>query len=435
MPLSSDIVDEAIVIHSNSREPEGLHMNNRKWVATAATALAMTALPISALAADTPLRLGVVAPLTGDLQSYGVPGLNGSRLAVDEINAAGGVMGSPIAINSGDTQTLPQPGVAAAQKLVNANRVVGLVGAMSSGVTIPIALSVSKANKVPQISGASTSPKITDLDDGDYLFRTIPSDAFQGVALAKVVRDAGVDKVGVIYVNNDYGDGLQAAFKDAFEAAGGSVVGSAAYEQKQSSYQAEISQAYGDGSTQSMVLMGYPENGQTILRQSLEGAKFDRFFFSDGMKSTDLVENLGAQYLDGSLGTVPQTEEGGPAVKHFQSAYRKAYGELPPQPYIDTSYDAIYLLALAAQKAGNTTDGSKIRDALRDVAGPPGTKVYPGEWSKALKLLENGEDIDYVGAAGAEDFDANGDVAGSYAKWTIAEGKIKTVEIFTPEKP
>jgi len=407
-------------------------MINKKWITVAAIAAAT--LPMSAMSADTSLRLGVVAPLTGDLQSYGVPGLNGAKLAVDEINEAGGVLGSPIKLNSGDTQTLPQPGVAAAQKLVNANRVVGLIGAMSSGVTIPIALSVSKPNKVPQISVASTSPKITDLDDDDYLFRTIPSDAFQGVALAKVVKDAGVDSVGIIYVNNDYGEGLKDAFAEAYEAEGGSVVGNAAYEQKQASYQAEISQAYGDGSTQALVLIGYPENGQTILRQSLEGAKFDRFFFSDGMKSTDLVANLGAQYLNGSLGTVPQAEDGSKAVKHFQAAYDKAFGELPPQPYIDTSYDAAYLLALAAEKAKTTTDSTAIRDTLRDVATPPGTPIYPGEWAKAVKLLKDGTDIDYVGAAGAEDFDAHGDVAGSYAKWTIEDGKIKTVEIFTPAK-
>lgn len=406
-------------------------MLNKNWIAGAILAAGLA--PFAATAADAPLRLGALMPLTGDLQSYGVLGLNGAKLAIEEINAAGGVMGTDVALSHGDTQTLPQPGVSAAQKLVNANRVVGLVGAMSSGVTIPVALSVSKSNKIPQISNASTSPKITDLDDDDYLFRTIPSDAFQGVALAKVVSDAGVDKVGIIYVNNDYGEGLKDSFTKAFEAKGGSIVGTAAYAQKQASYTAEVSKAYGDGSTRALVLMGYPDNGQTILRQSLESGKFDRFFFPDGMKSTDLVKNLGAQYLNGSLGTVPQAKAGSKAVKHFQSAYEKSFGELPPQPYIDTSYDATYLLALAAQHAGTTTDSTKIRDALRDIATPPGEKIYPGDWAKAVKLLKDGQAIDYVGAGGDENFDKNGDVAGSYGKWTIEDGKIKTLEVFTPK--
>ncbi|MGN8159009.1 ABC transporter substrate-binding protein [Salinisphaera sp. SWV1] len=407
-------------------------MINKKWIAVAA--LAAGCAPLAAMAAQTPLRLGAVLALTGDLQSQGGPGLNGVKLAAQEINDAGGVLGSPVKIYSGDTQTLPQPGVAAAQKLVNANSVVGLVGAMSSGVTIPIALSVSKPNHIPQISTASTSPKITHLDDDDYLFRTIPSDAFQGVALAKVVHDAGVNKVGIIYVNNDYGEGLKDAFAKAYKADGGSVVASAAYEQKQASYDAEISQAYGDGSTQSLVLIGYPENGQTILRQSLEGGKFNRFFFADGMKSTTLVKNLGAKYLNGSLGTVPQANTDTPAAKHFEAAYKKAYGQLPPQPYIDTAYDATYLLALAAEDAKTTTDSKAIKDHLRDVADPPGVKIYPGQWKKAVKLLQAGKKIDYVGAAGDENFDQHGDVAGSYAKWAIKNGKIQTVNIFTPSK-
>lgn len=404
-------------------------MRINKWIAVGAL-IAACASP-AALAAE-PLRIGAVMPLTGDLQSLGVPGLKGVELAAEEINAAGGVLGADIEISTGDSQTLPQAGVDAAQKLVNLNRVVGLVGAMSSGVTIPVALSVSKSNEIPQISNASTSPKITDLDDGDFLFRAIPSDAFQGVALAQVVTDAGVDKVGIIYVNNDYGEGLNDAFAKAFKEKGGSIVGTAAYEQKQASYDAEVSKAYGDGETQALVLIGYPQNGQTILRQSLEGGKFDRFFFSDGMKATDLISNLGAQYLNGSLGTVPQAESDTPAAKHFADAYKKANGELPPQPYIDTAYDATYLLALAAAKAGTTTDSAKIRDALRDVAGPPGTKIYPGEWSKAAKLLADGEDIDWVGAAGDENLDDKGDVAGSYGKWTIKDGKIETLEVFTP---
>ncbi|GAB3672593.1 ABC transporter substrate-binding protein [Salinisphaera aquimarina] len=406
-------------------------MLRKKWIAAAALVLAFGA---STTQAAEPLRLGVVVPLTGDLQSYGVPGLKGAKLAAQEINAAGGVLGADIEISTGDSQTLPQAGVDAAQKLVNLNRVVGLVGAMSSGVTIPVALSVSKPNGIPQISNASTSPKITSLDDNDFLFRDIPSDAFQGVALAQVVKDAGVDKVGIIYVNNDYGEGLKDAFSTAFKDSGGSVVGTAAYEQKQSSYDAEVSRAYGDGSTQALVLIGYPQNGQTILRQSLEGGKFDRFFFSDGMKATDLITNLGAQYLNGSLGTVPQAEAGSEAANHFANAYKKANGELPPQPYIDTAYDATYLLALAAAKAGTTTDSTKIRDALRDVAGPPGEKVYPGEWAKAADLLKQGKDIDWVGAAGDEDFDEHGDVAGTYGKWTIKDGKIETLEVFTPSK-
>lgn len=407
-------------------------MFKKTWMGTAALAAAFLA--SAALAAGTPLRIGAILPMTGDLQAFGGASLHGVQLAAKEINEAGGVLGQKVEIYSGDTQTLPQPGVNAAQQLVNANSVVGFVGAMSSGVSIPIALSVSKPDHIPQISPASTSPVITTLKDDDFMFRTVPSDAYQGVALAEVVHNAGVDKVSIIYVNNDYGQGLAESFTKAYEKLGGSVLATAAYEQKQASYDAEISKAWADGSTHDLVLIGYPQNGETILRQSLEGAKFNKFFFTDGMKSPVLIKDLGAKYLNGSLGTTPEARSDTPAAKYFANAYKKEYGELPPQPYIDTAYDATYILALAAEKAGTTTDSTKIRDALREVANPPGAEIYPGEWAKAVKLIKEGKDINWTGAAGDENFDKNGDVTGTYAEWTIKNGKIETVRIFNPAK-
>lgn len=407
-------------------------MLKKKWIATAAVAATLAS--SAAFAARPPLRLGAVLPLTGDLQAMGTASLKGVQLAAKEINAAGGVLGTKVKIYTGDTQTLPQPGVAAAQKLVNADRVVGFVGAMSSGVTIPIALTVSKPNHIPQISNASTSPTITHLKDGDFLFRDVPSDAYQGVALSQVVRNAGVKEVSIVYVNNDYGQGLAQAFTKDYEARGGKVLATAAYEQKQASYNAELNKAWANGSTHYLVLIGYPQNGETILRESLEGGMFNKFFFTDGMKSPVLVKDLGAKYLNGSLGTTPQARKNTPGAKFFENAYKKAYGSLPPQPYIDTAFDATYILALAAEKAGTTTNSVKIRNALRQVANPPGVKIYPGQWSKAVKLIKAGKAINWVGAAGDENFDKNGDVSGTYAEWTIKNGKIETVRVFNPGK-
>jgi ABC-type branched-subunit amino acid transport system substrate-binding protein len=112
--------------------------------------------------------------------------------------------------------------------------------------------------------------------------------------------------------------------------------------------------------------------------------------------------------------------------------YEKKFGELPPKPFIDSAYDATYLLALAAEKAGSN-DPQAIRDALRSVANPPGTKVGPGEFGKARNLLAKGEEIDYEGASGSQDFDAVGDVPGTFAHWEIQDGKIVTVKVFEPK--
>ncbi len=406
----------------------------RKLAVTALASAALTFGATLSAAAQTPLKIGAIMPMTGALQAYGPTSLNGVRLAAKEINEAGGVLGQPIKIIVGDAQTQPQAGVDAANKLATIDNAVAFVGALSSGVTIPIALSVSKPHKIPQISPASTSPVITTLDDDGYLFRTVPSDAYQGVAMAQVAQKHGVKKAAVVYVNNDYGKGLADSFTAAFKKLGGEVTHTTAYEPKQASYRANLQKIWGDGSTPYLAMIAYVGDGETLLRQSLEGGMFTKFIFTDGMKSLNIIKNIGAQYLNGSVGTAAQALEDSDAAKRFDEAYKKENGERVPQPYIDTAYDAVYLLALAAQKAGTTTDGTAIRDALTEISNPPGEEILPGEWAKAVKLLKEGKDINWTGAAGAEDFDKHGDVTGTFAEWQIKDGQIVTVRVFDPSE-
>jgi len=370
-----------------------------------------------------PLKIGALMPMTGDLQAYGEADLKGVEFAVQQINAAGGVNGEQVEMVVADTQTRPQAGVDAAQKLINVDGVNAIVGALSSGVTIPVARTVSSREGVPQISNASTSPTITGLDDDDFLFRTVPSDAFQGVALANLVSGKGLSSVGVLYVNNDYGQGLADAFSEAFS---GEVTEAIAFEQGQASYRGELQQA-ASGGAEALVLIGYPESGGVILRQSLEGGFFTRFVFTDGMKAPEIIERIGAQYLNGAFGTVPQAADT-EGLRVFREAYTAEYGELPGKPYYDTAYDAAMVIALAAQKAGSN-DPAAIRDNLRAVANPPGETVLPGEWEEAMKLLADGQDINYEGASGSIDFDENGDVPGTIGHWEIQDGEIVDVKL------
>jgi len=403
-------------------------MRTRNQLVSALGAAALVAL--AGIAQAEPLRVGALMPMTGDLQAYGESSRNGVELAIKEINAAGGVMGEPIELEVSDTQTQPQAGVDAAQRLVSVQNVSAIVGALSSGVTIPVASSVTSSEGVPQISNASTSPVMTELEDNDFLFRTTPSDAFQGTALASVAIEKGIDSAAILYINNDYGEGLADAFTEAFIAAGGNVVGSAGYEPGQASYRGDLS-AVADGRSP-LLLIGYPENGQTILRQALEGGHFSEFMFTDGMKSPQIVENLGAQYLNGSFGTAAEARDDTDAAQHFRGAYEESYGELPPVPYIDTAYDAVYSIALAAV-AGNSTDPVSIRDHLRVINQPDGEVVGPGEFARAVERLKAGGAINYQGASGSVDFDANGDVGGTFAHWEIQEGEYVTVRIFEPQ--
>jgi ABC-type branched-subunit amino acid transport system substrate-binding protein len=300
-----------------------------------------------------------------------------------------------------------------------------VVGALSSGVTIPVATSVTSVNGIPQISSASTSPVITTLADNDFLFRSVPSDALQGVVLASVVEETGYTKVGVLYVNNDYGRGLA----ETFEASFSGQVATLPYEPGQASYRGELREA-SEGGGEALVLIGYPENGITILRQALEEGYFENFVFTDGMKAPEIIEAIGDS-LNGSIGTTPQAVADSDGATKFTELYEARFGELPPKPFIDSAYDAAMMAALAMEKAGSD-DPTAIRDALREIANPPGTQILPGEFAKAKELIAAGEDIDYVGAAGSQNFDENGDVSGTFAFWGIENGEIVTHRIVEP---
>ncbi|MBS0318217.1 MAG: ABC transporter substrate-binding protein, partial [Proteobacteria bacterium] len=171
--------------------------------------------------------VGAVMSLTGSLGVLGQKIAQGAELAVADLNSAGGVNGCEMKLSLLDDQTSPSVGVDAAKKLVDVQQVPAIVGALSSGVSAAILTSVTAPSKVVQISPASTSPTFTDLAEqgktGGYWFRTCPSDALQGVAMAKVAHDAGLRKVAVMYLNNPYGQGLSKEFSDAFKQLGGTV--------------------------------------------------------------------------------------------------------------------------------------------------------------------------------------------------------------------
>lgn len=394
----------------------------------------LAALLAAGLAVATPaladeIKIGAVLPLTGDLQVYGETALSGINLAVDQVNAAGGVLGKQVRIAVGDTRATAQVAIDAAQKLVNIEGVAGLLGAMASGSTIPVAMSVSATVGVTQIAIGSTSPAITKLKDNDFLFRTAPSDAFGGVAMAEVARELGFTNLAIIYINDAYGRGLNDSFTKAFEKMGGKVSGSIPQEPAKASYRGELKKISGGGA-EALIPIAHVDDAVVILKQSLEEGLFNKFFFGD-LQAEEIIEQIGAKYLNGSHGVSPRALESNLSYKRFLEAYEKRYGKLPPTPYIDGAYDAAMTMMLAIEKAGST-DRTAIRDALREVSNGPGEKILPGEWAKAKRLIAAGKNIDYEGASGPVDYDADGDVAGTFADWVIEDGKYKTLRVFVP---
>ena len=369
------------------------------------------------------LKIGVLVPSTGALATFGPDYINAANLAAKCINNAGGVNGGSVVIVTGDTGTAAEQGVTEAQRLVDIEGVVAIMGAASSAVTLAVAETVTIPAGIIQISPASTSPALTDVEDNDFLFRTPISDAAQGVVLAQLIfEDLGLTSVCDLFVNNAYGQGLSAQFGETFAELGGTVTASVPHDDAEAiSYSAELGECTA-GDPEALVAISYPTGQATVyLREALEGGLIDNFVFVDGTKEPSIFDDLGWELFDGMQGTAPGAldSEFGDA---FDDAFVAEYGALYETPFVREAFDAVIAVAFGAQQAGTNTDSAAIRDSLRDASNAPGTVYGPGEddIAAALAAIAAGEDIDYQGASGSVDFDDAGDIAfGAIEIWQV----------------
>jgi ABC-type branched-subunit amino acid transport system substrate-binding protein len=378
------------------------------------------------------IKVGTLLSHTGPLKEFGPAIQNGTILAAKQLSEAG----LTFKLVHEDSETSAIPATNAAKKLVEVDQVVAIIGALSSGVTIPTAESVTIPAGVIQISPASTSPMITALptDKGmDFLFRTCPSDALQGVVAGRLAAQE-IKTASVLYVNNPYGQGLAEEFRKAFTANGGRVLEMVPHDERTAeSYTAELKKAL-NGNPDALAAYSYPQHAKIYCKEAIEFFDYKSFFFCDGTKSVELIDALGADNVEGMLGTAPGSI-GGKALDLFNTAYEAEFGEAPPLPFITNAYDAMSVIGLATYAAiqkGLDPNRVSIRNSLRDVAGPPGEIIYPGEFAKAFELLEQGKKINYEGAAGSVDFDNNGDVFTPIEVWMYSGGEIKFIRNENP---
>lgn len=397
----------------------------RAFLATATLA----AMSTPSLAED--VKIGFLGGITGPIAKPVVHIIKAVELAVKQVNDQGGILGGKkLSLALADSKCSPQNSVAAAGKLVNIDNVSGIIGALCSSATIAAANAAAVPGGVVMISPASTSPAITGLKDKDFLFRTAPSDSFQGKILAQAVLEQGIKKVALTYVNNDYGKGLADNFRAAFKAGGGTIAGDQPHADKKTSYRSELA-TLARGGAKHLLMIAYPQSAAPIIiRQSLEGGLFKNFIGPEAFFDKALWKAIGVKNIEGALYTRPASPAG-----RANSAYGAAIKAFAPtaagQLFTGQTYDATFMLALAIQKAGST-DRMKIRAALRAVANGKGEKILPGEWKKAVGLIKAGKEIDYSGATGVLDFDKNGDVAGSYDFFQIKGGKPVKLKHYAP---
>ncbi len=387
------------------------------------TLLAAAAATLLSGAVQAEVKVGVILGFTGPIESLTPTMADSAELAFAEASASGKLLGGETitAVRGDSTCIDAAAATAAAERLVNSDGVVAIMGADCSGVTGAIAKNVGAPNGVAMISPSATSPGLSNFDDNGVFFRTAPSDARQGVVLAEVVKSRGIDTVAVTYTNNDYGKGLADAFSAAFSAIGGSITIEAAHEDGKADYSAEVGALSASGASELVVLGYVDQGGRGIIQASLDSGAFDRFILADGMIGDSLLTVDGG--IEGTFGTMPGSESAG--AKMFADV--AAAGGIATGPYAAESYDAGAIIALAMQAAGSA-DRAGIVANISNVANAPGEIILPGEIAKGLEILANGGQVNYEGASNVE-FDANGDPAGSYKELEVKGGEFTTAKV------
>jgi ABC-type branched-subunit amino acid transport system substrate-binding protein len=348
---------------------------------------------------DSPVRVGVLMPETGDLSSVGVPIRDGALLPTVQLE---GETDFTIETQVADTQTDPQAGISAAENLVNSGYP-AITGPASSGVNLQVTRQVLIPSGVVGCSPSSTSPNVTTLEDNDLIFRTPPSDALQGQVIAQVGSDElGASTAATMYVNNDYGQALSDAFGESFS---GEVANAVSFEKEQPSYTSRLETAL-QNDPDMLVVIGYPASGIQLFRDYYND--FDTgvdIVVTDGLKDPELPGEVGSN-MSNVIGTAPTAA--GPGREFFTSLYEEEYGS-EPGVFTSQAYDATAVLILANVAAGENS-GTAIRDNLRAVANPEGEQYGPESLADAVAAVAAGEEINYVGASSPVDFDENGDM-------------------------
>ena len=359
-------------------------------------------------------------PLSGDLASLG-PGIAlGAKLAVDQINAAGGINGQPVQLIEGDS------GCDGALALTSLTDVIGqgaqgVMGAACSGTSLAI-LDTAIENQVVMVSPSNTSPQFTKIDKKGFYARTAPSDLLQGEVLASLLVEDGVSSVSIISRADSYGRGLAEATAEAFEAAGGTVKTIVYHATDATEFTSEVT-AVGKGAPEAIVGILFPETGCGVLQPAFEQGLLDTpWYMTDGVKDAGLASLCGlGTALDGFKGTAP-----GSAAGEAKDAFEAAYAQVsedgsPTFIFAPQAYDAVMLMAISA--AANGVTGPEIASGL--VAASLGGEKCIGV--ACIALAADGVDVDYIGASGEIELNQAGDpTAATYDIWTT-EGDANPV--------
>lgn len=306
------------------------------------------------------IKVGAFLSLTGNTATFGQSTDQGIRIALDEINSAGGVLGKPIKLVVEDTQSKPEQAKTAVLKLIKQDHVIALLGEIASSRTLAAAPEAQRS-KVPLITPGSTNPAVTE--KGDYIFRICFIDPFQGQVMAKfAANDLKLTKAAILTdVKNDYSVGLAKNFTEVFTQLGGTIVAEESYAEGDADFKPQLT-SIKSKSPDILVVPGYYTEVGIIANQSRELGMTMPLLGGDGWDSAQTIA-IGGKAIEGSYFTNHYAaDDPNPVVQEFIAKYTKLHGGVP-DAMAALGYDAMRLLADAIKRAGST-ESEKLRDAI-----------------------------------------------------------------------
>jgi len=352
---------------------------------------------------DGKLTVGELLPETGDLAFLDPPMRAGAQIALDEINAAGGVLGQPVEYLPGDSGD-ESPDLA--NPTVDSHIQGGadmILGAAASGISLNVIDKITGACKI-QFSPANTSPAFLDYADDDLYFRTAPSDILQGRVNADRAIGDGVTNMAILYRQDSYGEGLRLYFKQPFEEQGGTIPVDQAYDPEAQDFSAEVD-AVVNSDADGLILIGFDESSRILAGLFEQGFTPDEktIYLVDGNTGNALGEDFADQEgaLEGITGTYPSAE----LTDEFRQKMLDTNAELVDFLYGPETYDAMIITALAAEAA----ETDRADEVARNINAVTRDGTECTGFVECRDLIAAGEDIDYTGPSGPQDFSRPGE--------------------------
>ncbi len=338
--------------------------------------------------AGSAIKIGLVVPLTGDVKTFGESARNGSMLAIEEVNAAGGINGRKIQAIAADDKNDPTETSNAGAKLMDMDQVVAIIGSVSSKCSVPLSDKCQSA-KIPMITPTSTNPRVTVGDDGlrkDYVFRACFIDPFQGTVGAKFAYDSLKAKTAAVMydVGNDYSKGLADYFKAAFEKDGGKVTAFESYAKDDVDFSALLTKIK-QSSPDVLFIPDYYNKVGLIARQARQLGVAAVFLGGDGWDSPEMTKIAGDAIYGGYFTNHYSPDDPRPEVQEWVKKYQAKYGQ-KPDALATLGYDAALLLIQALKNAPNAKP-EEIKTALGAIRDFPcvSGKITFDEWGNPIK--------------------------------------------------